>query len=95
MPQMKSTRDKRDTNINVRVRAADRELIDDAAHLLGKSRTEFVLESARREAEAVLLDRRSFRLEPAAHRKFLACLDAPPALNERLRALLASKSPWE
>jgi len=37
-------------------------MIDHAAETLGKSRSDFMLELACREAEAVLLDRRFFQL---------------------------------
>ena len=39
--------------LNMRVKAEDRSLIDRAAHLLGKSRTDFMLESARRAAQTL------------------------------------------
>ena len=42
--------------VNLRVPQETRELIDNAAAALGKSRTEFMLDSARREAIDVLLD---------------------------------------
>ena len=47
---------RRDT-LNLRIKPADRGLIDRAATLTGKTRTDFVLEAARRAAEDALLDR--------------------------------------
>ncbi len=47
---------KRTTIINLRVPRVTRELIDTAAEVVGKSRTEFMLESARQHAIDVLLD---------------------------------------
>jgi uncharacterized protein (DUF1778 family) len=41
------------------------------------------------------LDQRVFLLEPEAHRRFLALLDAPPRLSDEARALLTGKPPWE
>jgi uncharacterized protein (DUF1778 family) len=70
-------------------------LIDRAAEALGKGRTEFMLDAATREAQAVLLDRLFFQLDEAAFRRFSKALDAPPAKNPRLRRLLATQSPWE
>jgi uncharacterized protein (DUF1778 family) len=81
--------------INMRVLPRERELIDRAAAASGKTRSEFMLDAARREAEAVLLDRRMFLLDEAAYQKFVALLDAPPRENEKLRQLLATKAPWE
>ena len=85
----------RDININIRAQRNQRDLIDQAARILGKTRSDFMLETACREAEDVLLDQRVFVLDAAAFAKFQALLDAPPADNPRLRALLATKAPWE
>jgi uncharacterized protein (DUF1778 family) len=85
----------RDININIRAQRRQRDLIDQAAELLGKTRSDFMLETACREAEDVLLDQRIFTLEPEAFRKFQAMLDAPPGENPELRKLMATKVPWE
>ena len=83
------------TVINLRADEQRRALIDQAAEATGKSRSEFMLEAACREATSVLLDRRLFQLDPKAHRQFTAALDKPPAANPKLRRLLASRAPWE
>lgn len=85
----------RDATINLRLQSSARELIDRAAAALGKSRTDFMVEAARREAEAVLLDRCFFALDDKAFSKFAAALDEPPADNPRLRKLLRTSAPWE
>lgn len=85
----------RDTNINIRAKRAQRDLIDQAAELLGKTRSDFMLETACREAEDVLLDQRVFILDAEAFAQFQALLDAPPADNPRLRKLMVTKAPWE
>ena len=61
-------------------------LIDRAAALTGKTRTDFVLEAARRAAEEALLDRTIFTVSPQAYAQFLARLDEPPKPNERCAA---------
>lgn len=81
--------------INLRVTRRDRDLIDRAAHALGKNRTEFMLESTRRAAEDALLDRTLFRLEPERFDAFQASLDAPAKPPKALRLLLAKKASWE
>lgn len=81
--------------INLRATAEQKALIDRAAALLGKSRTEFMLESAREAAEDALLDRRLFLLDDAQYERFEACLDAPAEPGEALRRLLAASTPWE
>ena len=85
----------RDVTINLRASQRQRALIDRAAEALGKNRSDFMLEAACREADAVLLDRRLFLLDDKAYKRFAAALDKPPADNARLRRLLVSKAPWE
>jgi uncharacterized protein (DUF1778 family) len=84
-----------DATITMRVPARTRDLIDSAAASLGKSRTEFVLDSARQHAVDVLLDRRVFSLDADAGEAFEEALSAPVAPNAALRRLLATKAPWE
>ena len=82
-------------SINLRIEANTRRLIDDAATILGKTRTEFMIESARREAIDVLLDQRLFTLDPGRYDAFLHALDNPPAPGPRLRALLRRVPAWQ
>lgn len=84
----------RDT-LNIRIKADERGLIDRAAEALGKTRTDFMLEAAKRAAEEALLDRALFSVSPSAYSEFLARLDAPPQPNERLRRTLTTKAPWD
>jgi uncharacterized protein (DUF1778 family) len=85
----------RTRTINIRIEEERRTLIDRAAAAAGKDRTQFVLDAATREATTVLLDQRYFQLDTDAFAKFNAALDAPPAENPRLRALLSRNAPWE
>jgi uncharacterized protein (DUF1778 family) len=87
-------RQPRDVTINLRANRRQRALIDRAAEALGKNRSDFMLEAACREADAVLLDRRFFLLDEKAYRRFVTILDKPPAGNPRLRRLLMTKAPW-
>ncbi len=90
-----SVRQPRDVTINLRANQRQRALIDRAAEALGKNRSDFMLEAACREADAVLLDRRLFVLDDNAYKRFIAALDKSPTDNPRLRRLLTSKAPWE
>jgi len=81
--------------LNLRIRPQVRELIDRAAELAGKNRTDFVLDAARRAAEDTLLDRTIFTVSPKAYRQFLARLDAPPKPNTRLLRSMQTPPPWE
>lgn len=85
----------RTRNINVRVEPQQHELIRRAAEAKRTTQTEFILDAACREAETVLLDRRYFSLDDEAFRRFTEALDAPPADNPRLRALMRTPAPWE
>ncbi|MEJ0041930.1 MAG: DUF1778 domain-containing protein [Rhizomicrobium sp.] len=86
---------KRRETLNIRVRASERGLIDRAAEATGKTRTDFILEAARRAAEEALLERTLFRVSPEAYAEFVRRLDAPPKPNARLRKMLAKRPPWE
>src|SRR5437879_1809604 len=85
---------KRDT-LNIRIKPHVRGLIDRAAKLVGKNRTDFVLDAARHSAEDALLDRTAFEVSPKAYAEFLARLDAPAHPNEHLRRSLLTPAPWE
>jgi uncharacterized protein (DUF1778 family) len=88
-------RPRADTTITMRVSAQTRALIDEAATRVDKTRTEFMLESARERALDILLDQRVFHLDEAASEAFAEALDRPPTPLEALRALVKSKAPWE
>ena len=81
--------------LNLRIKPQVRELIDRAAELAGKNRTDFVLDAARRAAEDILLDRTVFAVSPEAYRQFLARLDGSPEPNPRLRKTMQTRAPWE
>lgn len=84
----------RDAAINLRALAEQRDLIDHAAQLLGKNRSDFMLEAACDKAQSVVLDQVFFSLDEAKFRQFTVLLDAPPAHNPGLERLLAVQAPW-
>lgn len=94
MSASKQEKVKRNT-LNLRITPKLRGLIDQAAELSGKNRTDFVLDAARRAAEDTLLDRTVFMVDPKAYAAFLKLLDAPPQPNDRLRRSLQTAAPWE
>jgi uncharacterized protein (DUF1778 family) len=94
MPTLQQEKSRRDT-LNLRIKPELRGLIDRAAGLTGKNRTDFVLNAARQAAEDALLDRTVFAVSPKAYAEFLARLDAPPRPNARLRRSLQTAAPWE
>jgi uncharacterized protein (DUF1778 family) len=86
---------RRDTVMNIRLSAGMRELIDSAAVASGKTRSQFVLESASRHAMDVVLDQRLFSLDAENYAGFLDALDNPPEPPAKLRALFRQRAPWE
>lgn len=90
-PYRANTRD----SLNLRIKPELRGLIDRAAQLAGKNRTDFVLEAARRAAEDALLDRTVFSVSPKAYAEFVKRLDAPPRPNDRLRRTMQTAAPWD
>lgn len=81
--------------LNMRIKPQTRNLIDRAAELLGKTRTDFMLEASERRAEEVLLDRTVFRVSPEVYAEYLARLDEPVGTNEKLRQTMATQAPWD
>ena len=73
------------TNMNIRAQRYQRDLIDKAAELLGKTRSDFVLETACREAQEVLLDQRVLTLDTESFQAVQLLLDAPPSDNPKLQ----------
>jgi uncharacterized protein (DUF1778 family) len=81
--------------LNMRIRSEDRNLFDWAAQAQGKTRTDFIIEAARRAAEEALLDRHVIHVGAEAYDAFVARLDSPPAPNERLARTMQTAAPWE
>ena len=80
--------------INLRALPEQRDLIDHAATLLGKNRSDFMLEAACERAQSVLLDQVFFGLDTEKFQQFTALLDTPPGPNAGLERLMAVKAPW-
>ena len=94
MPVSGQEKAKRNT-LNLRITTELRGLIDQAAELAGKNRTDFVLDAARHAAEDTLLDQTVFLVNPDAYASFVELLDGPASPNDRLRRSLQTAAPWE
>ena len=92
MPRASS---RKDDVIQIRASAETKAVLTRAASLRGQKLSEFMLDSARREAEEALLDQRSFFLDAEAHDAFLALLDNPPGPADALKSLMRRKPMWE
>jgi len=85
----------RSDNINIRVNPETLGLIDRAARVTGKTRTDFILDTVRQVAEDTVLDQKLFLLNEQQWEEFTSLLDAPPQPNEKLAALLNRRPAWE
>ena len=81
--------------INLRALPEQRDLIDQAATLLGKNRSDFMLEVACERAQAVLLDQVFFNMDAEKFAQFNALLDTPNNDNPGLARLNAVTTAWD
>lgn len=88
-------KEKESVSINIRAKTRQRDLIDQAAEKLGRSRSDFMLEAACSKAENVLLDQTFFSVDANTFAKFQALLDKPLPATDKVRRLLNTKAPWE
>ena len=86
---------KKTVSINIRAKAQQRDLIDQAAERLGRNRSDFMLGASCREAEDVLLDQAFFTVNAGTFAKFQTILDQPLPPTDKLRRLLKTKDPWD
>ncbi len=86
---------KESISINIRAKVRQRDLIDQAAEKLGRSRSDFMLDVSCRAAEDVLLDRAYFTVDARTFAKFQALLDQPLPPTAELRRLMNARAPWE
>lgn len=78
--------------INLRIDETRRNLIDEAARLQGKSRTEFMIETSYKEAQRTILDQTIYILDEADC-EYLSRTDHKA--DPKLVKLFRNKSPWE
>jgi uncharacterized protein (DUF1778 family) len=85
----------RSSLINIRVPPADRNIIDRAARVAGKTRSQFMLQASRQAAHDTLLDMTLVTVDAKTFRRFKAMLDAPAKPNKRLQEVLRMRAPWD
>jgi uncharacterized protein (DUF1778 family) len=93
--EKRAPRVERDATIHIRAPRQTKELIEAAASSVGKSLSEFMLETVRKHAVDVLLDQRLFVLESDQHAAFMRALDNPPAAGPKLKALMKRRPLWQ
>jgi len=94
-PARTKSRVERDAKIHIRAPKQTKELIETAAAAVGKTLSEFTLESARQQAIDVLLDQRLFLLDPEQYDAFVHALDNPPPPGARLKSLMKRRPRWQ
>jgi uncharacterized protein (DUF1778 family) len=92
---MVANTERKEHPISMRLPEADIAMIDRAAGLRGRSRTDFVREAAVRAAEDVLMENRPIRMTAEGFAEFMAVLSAPPAAVPELVELAKRPAPWE
>ena len=85
---MPTTSGNKPTRLNIRVSEHEKDVITKAAVRLNTTVSNFVLQRAYAEAQAVLADQSQFRLPDKQWREFCKALDAPPKDIPALRNLL-------
>lgn len=83
------------TPLNMRATPEQVALLTKAAAAVDLDRSAFILETACREAQNVLLDQRFFMLDDAAFSKFQAALQTEIPTPEALKASVKKGLPWD
>jgi uncharacterized protein (DUF1778 family) len=79
----------------MRLPEADIAIIDRAAALRGRSRTDFVRDAAVRAAEDVLMETLPVRMSPGGFKAFIVALSKPAASVPEIVELFRRPAPWE
>ena len=85
---MSTSPEAKPARLNIRVSEHEKEVLARAARASNTTVSQFVLQKAYAEAQAVLAEQTRFGLPPKEWRKFCAALDAPPRDIAELRRLL-------
>lgn len=92
---MPRTAQRKDHPLSMRLPDADLAIIDRAAHLRGRSRTEFMRDAAVRAAEDAIMENTPIRVSPDGFDALVAALDAPAKPVPAMVELLKRPAPWE
>ena len=86
---------RKDHPLSMRLPEADIALIDRAARMRGRSRTDFVRDAAVRAAEDVLIESTLLHMTQSGFRSFMKALAAPPVPVPEIVEVLRRRAPWE
>lgn len=86
---------RKDHPLSMRLADADIAIIDRAANLRGRSRTEFMRDAAVRTAEEVIMENTVIHMSPEGFTAFVDMLDRPARPVREMFELLKRPAPWE
>jgi uncharacterized protein (DUF1778 family) len=92
---MAQTAYRKDHPLSMRLPDTDLAIIDRAAQLRGRSRTEFMRDAAVRAAEEAIMENTLIRVSPDGFEAFVAALDAPGKPVPAMVDVLKRAAPWE
>ena len=92
---MSGTATRKDYPVSMRLPEADLAIIDRAAKLRGRSRTDFVREAAMQAAEDVVLQTLPIRMSPEGFQAFVDLLSEPARPVPEMVEALKRPAPWE
>jgi Uncharacterized protein conserved in bacteria len=92
---MSRVAERKDHPLSMRLPEADIAIIDRAAGLRGRSRTDFVRDAAVRAAEQVVMEAMPIRMSEAGFDQFVQVLSAPGAPVPEMVEILRRPAPWE
>jgi len=92
---MPRTVERKEHPLSMRLPETDVAIIDRAAALRGRSRTDFVRDAAVRAAEEVLMETAPIRMSAAGFKAFMSALSAPAAPVPAMVELFERAAPWE
>lgn len=87
--------ERKDYPLSMRLPETDIAIIDRAAALRGRSRTDFVRDAAVRAAEDALMETMPIRMSPAGFKAFMAALSGPARPVPEMVELFRRAAPWE
>jgi uncharacterized protein (DUF1778 family) len=93
---MLTTANLAEVNIHLRARAEDKNIIDQAASLIGANRSQFMLASALKEAKNILLDQSTIHLSAKEFNAVMDWMDKAPSAEAKkgMKRLAQTKVPW-
>ena len=87
--------ERKDHPLAMRLPEGDIAMIDRAARLKGRSRTDFVRDAAIRAAEAIVMENTLVRMSPDGFEAFMAAVSAPATPVAAMAEIVTRPALWE